>query len=322
MTVERRPGIVRRAEFGFGSCARLARIVGELPPGPIVLLGSRSLDKSQRENLEQVGGVHFDLHLTTHPGEEGRDRSQLRAELARVKASVVVACGGGAVMDAAKAVSRPGPPALVLVPVTLSGSEHTANTAYWEAGEKRVAVVGYADAVIADPDMIVRVRRILDPGALHAIAHALATLSISTSGWLNRSMAKAALTDLISALEAEESSPHVRLRYLRGAWMAAIGFAVTGPKIGKHHRLVHRYARPREHALFSARLLCSALLNSDWYSVPLKELAQSSSRLDVSLRRIAERWLPTVASVGLRDDRDGGVTANDWGHEELMEILA
>lgn len=309
MSTEHWRARARRAELGPGAVTRLAEVVRALPSGPVALVGSRSLDDAQRAMLAWWAESEFTAHLRTPPELDAPSLAALSKELEAVQPAVVVGCGGGTVMDAAKALTRPGTTGLVLLPKTLSGSEHTANTARWEDGRKRVSTVGMADAVVADPALLVADPDILAPGALHAVAHALATLRDCRTGAFPATIARAALTDLVSALAAEDVSERGRTRFLRGAWMAAVGFALTGPRIGVHHLLVHTCADRGDHARFSARLLCSALLRTRFYDDVLAAAGRSLPGLEDRLADVAARWLPKVSAAAPRSQSDDHLPA-------------
>ena len=100
----------------------------------------------------------------------------LGAQLSDRRADAVVGLGGGTVLDAAKATGVPAGRTVVLLPATLSGSEHTGNAAIWRDGRKTVNRVGLAHAVIADPELLAGDTGALAPTALHAMAHTLTIL--------------------------------------------------------------------------------------------------------------------------------------------------
>lgn len=297
MSVEGRAVIRRHAELGPGAVRGLAAVLDALGGGPVALLGSRSLDADQRGRLEHAAGRAFTVALTSPPELDRPALTDLRKELSATGPAILVACGGGTVMDAGKALAKPDGMPLVLLPKTLSGSEHTPNTARWEQGHKQVEVVGLADAVLGDPDLVVDDLALLGPGALHAIAHVLATLRDPQAGVFPPAIVRAGLADLVVALENADTGPVGRMRFLRGAWMAAVGFALTGPRIGAHHLIVHASAGPGDHARLSARLLCATLLRTDVYQDALATCAPGLPGIAARLQRLAEHWLGKVAHV-------------------------
>ncbi|MPZ28262.1 MAG: iron-containing alcohol dehydrogenase [Micromonosporaceae bacterium] len=325
MSAERRQPVLRRAELGPGAVGRLADVLRAWPAGAVVLVSSRHLDGAQRAVLEQAAGRAFAAQLHTPAELDAPALARLAEQLAQVRPAAVVACGGGTVMDAAKVLTRPGRTGLVLVPKTLSGAEHTANTSWWEEGRKRVATVGMADAVLADPALLLADWEVLGPGALHAVAHALATARQPAAGGCTVAIARAALADLVPALATDDLSGPGRLRLLRGAWLAAVGFALTGPRIGAHHLLVHRYARPGQHARFSARLVCGGLLHTDVHAPAVAVLAGRLPWLPERLAGVAGRWLPRVADAAPRTDAGAGpspAAADDDDARTLLAVVA
>lgn len=278
---------------------------------PALLLVSPSLSESDESRLRAC--ILADVVAVIRPRAVTADAvSATRAAVEDAAPAIVVAAGGGTIMDVAKAVARPGPPRLALVPTTLSGSEHTANTSWWEGGRKVVIRAGVADAVIADPNLLVRRVDVVAPGAYHAVAHALATLAAERGPASARAIARRALVDLVAALSSGYASSDDAIRFVRGAWNAAVGFALTGPMIGAHHALVHRLAGPGEHAAVSTRLLCASLLHTQVHASALAAVP-----VDVAEGVIA------IAIAGA----DAGVAASrqtfrpqDWDHD-VVETL-
>lgn len=295
MAVERRAGLRRRAVLGAGAVLRLGDALG----GAIrpALLATRSFPDEDVHLLTTTASRPFSAVLRVQ-GPLDRDRlDALEARLGSLRPDALVAVGGGSTMDAAKAVGRSRPEPLVLLPTTLSGSEHTANTSWYEGGRKVVVRAGLADAVLADPGLLVRSLAVLGPGALHAIAHTLATLAQAPelTGAAPRSIARFALRDLVDALVGEDIELPGLVLFQRGAWNAAVGFGLTGPRIGAHHLLVHALAPRDSHARFSSLLLCAALLQTGVYSDALSGLPRGVAE---RLLEVAARWEPRVREVG------------------------
>ena len=101
--------------FGRGSAAR----TGELIPPPYVVLTTPRASAALPELLEGAEAVH-----EVGPGRVDELAAELRP---RVQGSLLVALGGGRVIDVAKALAAADPPRRVAaIPTTLSGAEMTA----------------------------------------------------------------------------------------------------------------------------------------------------------------------------------------------------
>jgi len=287
-------GRPRLAHLGRGAARRLPEVLaaGGAGPGgavPVVLAG-RSYSDAQHSRLCRLAGRPL-ARTAVPPDLDTAGVERLRADLAGVE--VLVGVGGGAVMDAAKAVARPGErPYLVLLPMTLSGSEHTAITSWWHQGHKHIRPVGWADAVLADPDLLVDDDAVLGTGALHCVAHALATAAATTATRPVRWAAALAARDLVRGLTGGD-----RAVLVRGAWVASVAFVSTGPVIGFHHWLVHGHAGPGEHARLSSYLLCRGLLETDVYAPALRRFAEVDAALPDAVRALAAAWLPRIGSL-------------------------
>jgi alcohol dehydrogenase class IV len=294
VSVERRTAQIRHAYLGRGAVQQLASVTAD--HATALLLVTPSLSQADEWRLRTY--IDSDVVAVVRPrGGTADVVATTRAAVDDAAPGIVVAAGGGTIMDIAKAVARPGPPKLALVPTTLSGSEHTANTSWWNEGRKVVTRAGGADAVVADPDLLVRRVDIVAPGAFHAVAHALATLALERAPASAAAIARRALVDLVAALSALSIERNDAIRFVRGAWNAAVGLALTGPTIGAHHSLVHRLAGPGEHAVVSARLICASLIHTDVHAAALAAVPQ-----DLVDRLIAVADVATSRQIG--DSRD------------------
>jgi hypothetical protein len=185
-----------------------------------------------------------------------------------------------------------------MIPTTLSGSEHSANTTYWAEGKKIIVPVGYAEIVISDPQVLIKNQAVLRAGAMHSLAHILATAKTENlSEWHLRISAIAA-KDLIEALQVTDFlSFWNRARLFRGAWNAAVSFMMSGPKIGAHHLIVHKLAGPSDHATFSATLLSRSLTQTDVYQKPINGLSRYFPEISTELVELSENWLSTSSAL-------------------------
>jgi alcohol dehydrogenase class IV len=285
MTREGRVALRRTAFLGLGAVAAL----GHLFDGSdrVAAIASRSASDEHLDLLQTAAGKRFVGVLRPMGDVDVAEVHRIREAVAGLRPSAVLAVGGGAVMDVAKAVARPSP-RLVLVPTTLSGSEHTGNTAWWEDGHKVVSSVGMADAVVADPRLLVDRVDVLTAGAIHALAHVLATLSQAEPPPGARDTVVTAAEELVTALRDNSTDFAGRARFQRGAWLAAVGFGLTGPRIGPHHFLVHHLGGPGDHARASSRLLCASIRRSGVYRDVLQTLDTRRPGLGAAIEEVAE----------------------------------
>lgn len=282
-------GKPRVAVQGRGVLEQLRGIVDCRDSSSIRLLTSPSFDPRQHWVFEEamqglVSPVVVPRILTAEA------LSHLRREVG--SAEVVVAIGGGNVMDAGKAVTKPDGARLVLVPTTLSGSEHSGNTSWWAADRKIVRRVGLAEAVVADPGVLVPRREVLAPGAMHVLAHGLAIArQPNAPSWQVR-MAAMGVRDLLRGLAILQCDVESSFHLLgRGAWNAAVAYILSGPLIGPHHWLVHKFAPPSAHALFSANLTARALLETSFHSEAVLALGAWCPDIPAELLQTARSWL-------------------------------
>jgi hypothetical protein len=152
--------------------------------------------------------------------------------------------------------------------------------------------------VIADPQVLIKNEAVLRAGAIHSLAHILATAKTENlSDWHLRISAMAA-KDLLAAFQvADFLSFWNRTRLFRGAWNAAVSFMMSGPKIGAHHLIVHKLAGPSDHATFSATLLSRALTQTDVYQKPIRELSRYFPEMSKELVELSENWLSTSSAL-------------------------
>jgi alcohol dehydrogenase class IV len=294
---ERRTAHPRRTHLGSGALDALEELLaGSARPAAVV---SPSLGEEARELMRAAAGR--DLPMFERPPGQLTDVSvaHLSERLAACDADLVLGVGGGTVLDAAKATGLRAGRTVVLAPTTLSGAEQTGNAAIWAGGRKTVNRVGLAHAVTADPRLLAGDLDALGPTALHAVAHTLTILGDEAAEIPTlAAMASCAVADLLPALEDEDLSEAGRLRFLRGAWNAALSIGLTGPKFGPHHELVHRLVRAdRPHARLSAALLCATLTRTSVHDAAMARIHVEGAA--ERLREVAAAWWPRLRPATL-----------------------
>ena len=319
MSREARVALRRIAFLGPGAVRELGALLDD--GDRVVAVASRSASDAHLALLQDACGTGFAGVVRPAGDVDVAEVERLREATRALVPTVVVAIGGGAVLDAAKAVAGASQ-RLVLVPTTLSGSEHTANTAWWDDGHKVVTVAKMADAVAADPALLVDRLDVLTAGAIHALAHVLATLTQETAPVGARQTVVAAAEDLVTALAEGRTDLAGRARFQRGAWLAAVGFGLTGPRIGAHHFLVHHLGGPGDHARASARLLCASLRRSSVYGAVLERLDTRRGGLGAAIRAVAERHEETFRATELHGRAEVATTLPAPLRAEALAILA
>jgi phosphonate metabolism-associated iron-containing alcohol dehydrogenase len=246
-----------RISFGAGSFAGLAERLGgrrymlvTYPDGFAAELGAQI--------AEQAGPPVLVIDdIAPNP-----DMSALERQIARLTAlatppDVIVALGGGSVIDSAKvfaAAARSGfeavrlhlcetpapeqfdPLPIIAVPTTAgTGSEVTSWATVWDgaAGKKySLALPGlYPEAAIVDPDlMISKPRGLTVSTGLDAFSHALESIWNHHATPVSRLYAVAAAREIMSVLPrlAENlNNPELRARMAQAALYAGMAFSVT-----------------------------------------------------------------------------------------------
>ena len=288
-------GSKRESWQGPNALSGLKVALEKTDPSRVVLLTSPSFSGEHKSLIESAAG-HQLQQLFVPRVLTKINTTQMELDCSGFQ--TVIAIGGGNVMDGAKSLLGNKKHRLIMIPTTLSGSEHSANTTYWSEGKKIVVSIGYADMVIADPQVLIKNEAVLRAGAIHSLAHILATAKTENlSDWHLRISAMAA-KDLIAAFHVTDFvSFWNRARLFRGAWNAAVSFMMSGPKIGAHHLIVHKLAGPSDHATFSATLLSRTLTQTDVYQKPITGLSRYFPEISTELIELSKNWLSTSSAL-------------------------
>lgn len=287
-------GSKRQSWQGPNALSGLKVALEKTDPDRVVLLTSPSFSDEHKSSIESAAG-HKLQQLYVPRVLTQTNTTQMELDCSGFQ--TVIAIGGGNVMDGAKSLLGRKKHRLIMIPSTLSGSEHSANTTYWSEGKKIVSV-GYADMVIADPQVLIKNEAVLRAGAIHSLAHILPTTKTENlSDWHLR-ISNMAAKDLIAAFHVSDFTTYWnRARLFRGAWNAAVSFMMSGPKIGAHHLIVHKLAGPSDHATFSTTLLSRALTQTDMYQKPITELSRYFPNISAELVNLSENWLSTSPAL-------------------------
>lgn len=258
--------------------------------------------------------------------------------LAGTSEGVVVALGGGRVIDTAKAVASVTGATVVALPTTLSGAEMTAIHRLPAGAEARVRGMVRPTLVIADPEaMTGQPEPLLRASAMNALAHGADSLYTPLSNPVSEQTALRGATAIASALDQPRES---RDRSDLALGSLLCGYAIDSAGFGLHHVVCQTLVRlcGTPHAQTNATILPHALallapqapepftelaeaLGTDLAALPervrtlggnpagLSELGADPSRLDEAIQAILQR--PELTSV-----------PSPPSHKELAELLA
>lgn len=160
------------------------------------------------------------------------------AQAARAAASgadAVLCIGGGSTIGAAKAVALTARIPIIAVPTTFSGSEVTAIWGLTQDGRKTTGTdpAVLPRVVVYDPELTASLpREMAVASGLNAMAHGVEALWAPGRNPVSTVVAAEGIGALAAGLRLEDPSD-----LLRGAWLTAAAFAVTGS--GLHHKLCH-----------------------------------------------------------------------------------
>lgn len=251
---------------------------------------------------------------------------------------VVVALGGGRVIDTAKAVASVTGAAVVALPTTLSGAEMTAIHRLPAGAETRVRGMVRPALVLADPEaMTSQPEPLLRASAMNALAHGADSLYTPLSNPVSERTALRG-AELIAAALDQPGESRDRAGLAFGSLLC--GYAIDSAGFGLHHVVCQTLVRlcGTPHAQTNATILPHSLaflaeqapdpfvslanaLGTDLDALPerirtlgdnppgLGELGADSSQVEPAIQAMLQR--PELASV-----------PNPPSHKELAELLA
>ncbi|MBN9462291.1 MAG: iron-containing alcohol dehydrogenase [Burkholderiales bacterium] len=254
--------------YGRPSCEVVMELCERWGAERVALLSTRSLRHSLCSALERALGPR---HAATFAGFGAHTPAAAVLEAVQVLrpsgARVIVAVGGGSVIDGAKAVVaalRSGasseaelfaasaanadsfpPVALVAVPTTLSGAEFTgmAGVTDMQGRKRRLGGPGSAPrAIVLDPEAALHTPRLLwTSTGMRALDHAIETVCSDHCDVLSEAMALRALPQLAQGLLASAAAGadvEARLQCQIGMWFACVGPS-AGVPMGISHGIGH-----------------------------------------------------------------------------------
>ena len=306
-----------RALAAAPDLAAAATSVHDVPPGQVPDLAATLLDDV--------------VEVAVPPGM----REELRPQ--RKRGRVLVALGGGRVIDAAKAVASVTGAAVAAIPTTMSGAEMTAIHRLPAGAEDRVKGMVRPALVIADPvAMTSQPEPSLRASSMNALAHGADSLYTPLSNPVSEMTALRGAALIASALD---QPPAERDRAALALGSLLCGYAIDSAGFGLHHVVCQTLVRVcgSPHAETNAAILPeAAAFLSLQAPKPFNELAASlGTDLEGLASRLRELGRPQPLSALGADPskRDEAIAAmlrrpelatvpSPPSHAELAELLA
>lgn len=325
-----------RVVFGSGAArTRLAAEIDRLTTGKLLLIASER-DAQRVESLvepfaDRVAARFSDVR--EHVPVETADA--VRGVAADAGIDAVLCIGGGSTIGAAKAVAMTDRVPILAVPTTYSGSEMTPIWGITEDGRKTTGrdLGVLPKVVLYDPELTASLpRELAVASGLNAMAHGVEAMWAPGRNPVSAVTAEEGIRAVAAGLRGDDPS-----ELLRGAWLCAAAFAVTGS--GLHHKLAHTLGglglpHARTHAVLLPHVLAfnapgspeavarvGRALGTDDPAGALRQLADELG-VPRGLRELglAEDALPTVvAGTEPGVPKDNPVPVGDGALRDLVE---
>jgi maleylacetate reductase len=225
-----------RVVFGPGAARdRLADEVARFDAARILLIASRRDAELVRALVAPFAGRVAATFTDVKEHVPVETAAAARALAVDVAADAVLCIGGGSTTGAAKAVALTSRIPILAVPTTYSGSEVTPIWGTSDGWRKTTGVdlAVLPRTVVYDPELTASLPRALAVASgLNAMAHGVEALWAPGRNPVSTVIAAEGVGALAAGLRKEDPE-----HLLRGAWLTASAFAVTGP--GLHHKLCH-----------------------------------------------------------------------------------
>ncbi|WP_232668673.1 maleylacetate reductase [Pseudonocardia sp. TRM90224] len=225
-----------RIVFGPGTArTRLASEVVRLGAGALLVVASDRDAERVGELVEPLAERVAGTFTAVREHVPIATAQAARAAAAEVGADALLCIGGGSTIGAAKAVALTARIPIIAVPTTYSGSEVTAVWGLTEDGRKSTGtdLAVLPKVVVYDPDLTATLPTGLAVASgLNAMAHGVEAMWAPGRNPVSSVLAEDGVRDLTAGLRGSEPAS-----LLRGAWLTASAFAVTGG--GLHHKLCH-----------------------------------------------------------------------------------
>jgi maleylacetate reductase len=225
-----------RVVFGAGAArTRLAGEIERLGVGRVLLIASRRAEDTVQALVEPLGGRVAGTFTDVREHVPIETARAVRAAAEAARADAVLCIGGGSTIGAAKAVALTARIPVLAVPTTYSGSEVTPVWGLTEDGRKTTGtdLAVLPRVVVYDPELTGGLPRDLAVASgLNAMAHGVEAFWAPGRNPVSSVIAEDGIAALAAGLRKDDPAD-----LLRGAWLSAAAFAVTGS--GLHHKLCH-----------------------------------------------------------------------------------
>jgi alcohol dehydrogenase class IV len=225
-----------RIVFGRGTArTRLADEVGRLEVTRVLLIASSRDAELVRTLVAPFAGRVAATFTDVKEHVPVETAAAVRALAVDIAADAVLCIGGGSTIGAAKAVALTSRIPVLAVPTTYSGSEVTAIWGTTDGGRKTTGVdlAVLPRTVVYDPELTATLpRELAVASGFNAMAHGVEALWAPGRNPVSTVIAAEGVGALADGLRKDDPS-----ELLRGAWLTASAFAVTGS--GLHHKLCH-----------------------------------------------------------------------------------
>jgi maleylacetate reductase len=230
-----------RIVFGPGAArTRLAAEVERLGASRLLLIASERDAERVRALVAPIAGRVAATFTAVREHVPVATARAARAMAGQARADAVLSVGGGSTTGAAKAVALTARIPILAVPTTYSGSEVTPIWGLTENGRK---ITGTDPAVLPrvvvyDPELTASLpRELAVASGLNAMAHGVEALWAPGRNPVSTVIAEEGVAGLATGLRKTLLDRDGPADLLRGSWLTAAAFAVTGS--GLHHKLCH-----------------------------------------------------------------------------------
>lgn len=225
-----------RIVFGAGAArTRLAEQIDRLDSDRLLLIASERDRQRVRELVAPFSARVVATFTAVREHVPIGTAWDARAVATDAHVDGILCIGGGSTTGVAKAVALTERIPIVAVPTTYSGSEVTAVWGLSKDGRKTTGTdLGVLPKVVVyDPELTASLpRELAVASALNAMAHGVEAQWAPGRNPVSAVIGQEGVAALVSGLRRDDAAD-----LLRGAWLTASAFAVTGS--GLHHKLCH-----------------------------------------------------------------------------------
>jgi maleylacetate reductase len=227
--------------FGAGALAKLPEILATLGVARPLLVPTPSQRATADLLSVALGTDVAGIFPGVAPHVPSTAVDALVAQARQANADALIAVGGGAAIDLAKAASFGTQLLVIAVPTTYGGAELTAHAGRTTGRTKEGVATGPPRAVLYDPELTYDLPVRASAGsAMNALAHCVEALYAPRPQPLALLAAEEALRRMPAAMRTVAHAPRdpaAREELLYGGYLA--GVALAGSGMALHHRICH-----------------------------------------------------------------------------------